>query len=238
MVDSHAIARVARGVGKGPRRYRARAEYLFDGIPLSGRRVLDVGCGAGTYSLWAGLNGAEYVLGIEPELDGSRSGFLSRFRELIRAVGLDDVVEARSQLYQNLDPADGTFDVVLMYNVINHLDEDAVQVLHTDPAAVDRYHELLADLPRLLKPGGYLVLADSSRTNFWNQLGVRSPVAPTIEWAKHQEPERWAEVLAPLGFEVHDLRWSPWYPLTRITANRLVQYLTGSHWVLRLRHAG
>ena len=54
----------ATGYSSGPARYRARAEFLFSGIQLAGKHVLDVGCGAGAWAIWAGLNGAASVLGI------------------------------------------------------------------------------------------------------------------------------------------------------------------------------
>lgn len=232
------IKYIARSVGKGPRRYRARAEFLFAGIELAGRRVLDVGCGPGTYALWTALHGAEYVLGIEPEADGSTSGTLDRFRATVSRLGIGDRVEVASAFLQDLEVHEKPFDVVVMYNVINHLDEDAVTRLHKDASAADRFVTLLGALPDMMSEGGYLILADCGRLNFWGRLGLRSPAAPSIDWDIHQQPEVWVDVLSKLGFREHDVRWSPQFPLGRVSANRLVQYFTGSHFVLRLRAPG
>lgn len=233
-----AIDHVARRIGKGPRRYRARAQFLFEGIPLDGRRVLDVGCGPGTYALWAAIHDADYVLGIEPESDGSTGGALAQFRSIAGELDVHGTVRCESALLEDLDAPAEPFDVVLMYNVINHLDEDAVGRLHEDPAAVDRFTDRLAILPRLVRPGGTLIVADCGRRNFWGDRGLRSPVTPSIEWDKHQEPEVWVSVLERLGFELRDLRWSPWFPFGPLSSNRRVQYLTASHFVLRLRYRG
>jgi len=235
---AEAVGVVARAVGKSPRRYRARAEFLFDGIELDGQRVLDVGCGPGTYALWAGMHGAEYVLGIEPEADGSTSGTLDRFRQTVTKLGLDESVEVAGAFLQDLDVPDKPFDVVVMYNVINHLDEDAVARLHKDASAAERFVDLLAPLTEMMSDGGYLILADCGRDNFWGRFGLRSPAAPSIDWDIHQQPEVWSQVMAKLGFREHDVRWSPQFPLGRLSANRLFQYFTASHFVLRLRAPG
>ena len=60
-------------------RYRARAEFLFRGIKLSGAQVLDVGCGTGAWSIWAALQDADRVVGIEPEAAGSNPNTLLSF---------------------------------------------------------------------------------------------------------------------------------------------------------------
>ena len=47
---------------------------LFKGIALENRRVLDIGGGSGLHSFYAACMGAEEVVCIEPETEGSRSG--------------------------------------------------------------------------------------------------------------------------------------------------------------------
>jgi hypothetical protein len=96
---------------------------------------------------------------------------------------------------------------------------------------VERFRELHGRVA----PGGYLVVADCARNNFWNDLSLPSPLARTIEWDKHQNPGTWIGLLQRAGFRLYDLRWSPLQPFTRLTANRVVQYLTTSHFVLRMR---
>ena len=136
---------------------------------------------------------------------------------------------------QDVAPPQRPFDVVVLYNVINHLDEAAVVALPRDTTAVARYVGLLRHVRALMRAGGWAIVADAARGNFWDRLGLRSPLARTIEWRKHQEPETWVDLFERASFERHDLRWSPLQPFVRLTANRLVQYLTSSHFVLRLR---
>jgi hypothetical protein len=83
-----------------------------------------------------------------------------------------------------------------------------------------------------------VIVADCGRDNVWPRFGLSSPFMPTIEWQKHQNPEVWIRVFAQAGFENIDCRWSPLQPLPEVTGNRLVQYLTCSHFVLRFRARG
>jgi hypothetical protein len=80
-----------------------------------------------------------------------------------------------------------------------------------------------------------LIIADCARSNFWSALGLKSPIARTIEWHKHQNPETWIKVFLKAGFHLQDLRWSPLYPFGWLSANPFVQYFAASHFVLRLR---
>lgn len=217
------------------KRYTTRGKFLFDGVPLSGAHVLEVGCGTGAWAIWAALHGADRVIGIEPEVDGSTSNTLTKFRQTVEMLGLNDKVVAADHLLNELPPQDRPFDVVVMFNVINHLDEDAVMVMHKDKAAFERYVSLLRDLRGRIAKGGRVIVADCTRDNFWQRVGMRSPLAPNIDWAKHQGPEIWVKAFERAGFQKVDLRWSPLQPFLKATGNRFVQYLTSSHFVLRFR---
>lgn len=109
-------------------RHRQRKEYFFDpmvemfGGSLAGKRVLDLGCNAGFWSLCAAQAGCDYVLG----LDG-------RQMHVDQANFVFEVNEVEADRYDfvagNLFDVDlsryGTFDVVLclglMYHVSKHV---------------------------------------------------------------------------------------------------------------------
>lgn len=234
--DQHAISYAAKAAGyASTERYCARADFLFRNVPLSHRHVLDVGCGKGAFTLWPVLQGADFALGIEPESSGSTQGSLQTLRQTIHSLGLDHKVEASAKRLDDLS-TERPFDVVVMYNVINHLDEEAVQHLHkNDLQAVQRYLFVLRHLFQLMKPGGDLIVADCGRENFWSLLGLKSPFAPTINWHFHQEPKIWIPLFEQAGFHLEDWRWSSLYPFGALSANHLVQYLTASHFVLHFR---
>lgn len=228
------LALVARRIGfRSLRRYKALAGFAFGGLPLSGCGVLDVGAGSGPLSLWAALHGASQVTSLEPEEAGSTAGASEVLRELIEDLGLRERMDIRYMRLEDLS-APASFDVAILYNVINHLNEPAVERLHHDATAAVAYRSLLAHLRQLVVDGATVIVADCARNNFWNRLGLRAPLARNIEWEKHQQPETWVSILTGAGFKLQDLRWSPLYPFGRLTGNRPVQYFTASHFVLRL----
>jgi len=115
---------------------------------VSGSRVLDVGCGAGHYAAELRQRGATEVVGI----DGSDT-LLRRARERLGAdasLHLHDLEEPLSFL------ADESFDVAVMALVYHH---------------VEARSQLLAELRRVLKPGGTLLLSTTHPAADWRWCG-------------------------------------------------------------------
>ncbi|NSW52321.1 MAG: methyltransferase domain-containing protein [Anaerolineae bacterium] len=214
-------------------RYISRGNFLFQNISFEGKRVLDVGCGNGSLALWAAVHGASHVVGLEPESDGSRSGTFQIFQKLIYDLELNSTVEASRNTIQQLCGVQ-PFDIIISYNVINHLDEQAVQQLTVNYESVQKYLFLIEYFRALINEDGILIIADCARDNIWGNLGLRSPFAPMIEWNKHQNPEVWIDLFSKKGFKLIDLRWSPINPVKKLSQNRLFHFLTLSHFVLRM----
>jgi SAM-dependent methyltransferase len=233
MPQNEVLERAARLVGyANAQRYSSRGTFLFQGIQLQAASVLEVGCGTGAWAIWTALNGAMKSIGIEPEGDGSTKGTFDTFQENIRSLGLGNRVEAYRCTLQNFGWCDGQLDVIVMYNMINHLDEDAVEVLHQSEQMAARYVDLLRVVRAKLKLGGCVVVADCARSNLWAQLGLRSPFDAAIEWDKHQNPSVWIRIFERAGFKNSNCRWSPIYPIGRLSTNVAAQYVTRSHFVL------
>lgn len=229
------LDQIAPRVGfRDPRRYREVAGFMFDRIPIAGRRVLDVGCGLGALSVWAALQGASSVLALEPELGGSTRGSADALESVIEDFRLHDRIELRRMPLAELDGTAG-FDLAILDAVVNHLDEAAAPRLHYDPLAVDAYAATLRPLRSLVRPGAFVVVADCGRRSLWNTIGREGPWTHDIGWEKHQQPQTWIDVFRRAGFEPHDVRWSPLSRTGRLTGNRFVQYFTMAHFVLRLR---
>lgn len=108
----------------------------------AGEQVLDVGCGTGTLALEAarrvGRTGA--VCGIDP---GEQQ--IARARAKATRRGLS--IEFQIGVIEQLPFSDQTFDVVFSTLMMHHL-----------PAPLKR--QGLAQIARVLKPGGRLILAD------------------------------------------------------------------------------
>jgi predicted RNA methylase len=211
---------------------------LFAGITLKGRRVLDVGGGIGACSFWAAAGGASDVLCLEPGDAGATTGTSQRFEELARELELPNV-RLQTVRLQDLDAAPGTFDVIVMNNSVNHLDEEACVALKTSEAARQSYLTVFRRIAELARAHADLVIADCTSNNLFPLLGLRHPISRSIEWHKHHPPEIWAEVLAAVGFEGTKIQWTPYARLGWLgwwlTANRLAAFVLTGHFILKMR---
>ena len=132
-----------------------------------------------------------------------------------------------------------SFDVVVVANAINHLNEEACTNLLTDPSAWTEYRAILSSFFRCLNPGGWLIATDCSSSNFFNDIGMKSPFMPDIEWQKHQPPHIWDGLLQEIGFSPAHVQWSA--PNTLGAAGRLAlgnrfgAYFVLSHFKLVAR---
>jgi cyclopropane fatty-acyl-phospholipid synthase-like methyltransferase len=219
----------------GTYRYLAR---MFDRIPLAGRAVLDVGAGSGLASLYAAAHGA-VVTALEPAASGSNPAMEAAYERLRQGIGEDIHVHWERKLLQQFDPGNDRFDVVVINNAINHVDEAACSRLHVDEAARETYAQLVNRLAAWMPSESYLLVADAARRNLWRLLHVRSPFAPTIDWTIHQQPGTWAALFSNAGFTTLDLKWNAHRrlgPLGQLVlGNRVGAFVTNSHFTLRMR---
>jgi SAM-dependent methyltransferase len=218
-----------------------RARGLFAGIDLQDKAMLDIGCGAGHMGLWVAAHGARCVVGLEPEAEGSRSGVQQAFLDAARRVGLADRFELVAQPLQEYEEVNERFDIVLLAASINHLDEAACVHLHEDEGARQTYREHLRRIANLAAPGAHLIVMDCDRRNFFARVGVRNPLAPSIEWEKHQSPWLWASLLSDVGFEAPEVRWASLNTLRKpgqaLLGNRVGAFMLTSTFLLRMRRS-
>lgn len=189
-------------------------DYLFRGLPLEGASMLDVGAGDGRYSFYGASAGARRVVALEPESEGSNAGVQEQFRHVAGLLGLDSV-ELRTEPFQEFDPGEERFDVLLLHAVVNHLDEQACIDLHRHEAARDSFRMLFGRLAAMAADGAHLIVVDASRRNLFAHLPLRNPLSPDIEWEKHQPPGRWAALLEEVGFTSPEVSWNSLNTLRR-----------------------
>jgi SAM-dependent methyltransferase len=222
--------------GYVPGNMRFYADYLFRGIDLTGT-MLDVGAGDGMFSFYAACAGAARVVSLEPQVAGSAAGMNDTFERIASLLGQDQV-ELVPQRLHDYEATAESFDLLLLHASINHLDEDACTRLHYDPEAQDAYVDLFRKLAASAKPGAKLIVVDCARRNLWNDVGVKNPIVPMIEWHKHQSPELWARLLTRAGFTNAQIRWNSFNTLRSLgrllLGNRVAAYCLTSSFCLTM----
>jgi ubiquinone/menaquinone biosynthesis C-methylase UbiE len=129
---------------------RLRTMTINQAMLKPGERLLDVGCGTGGVTIPAkkriGQNGP--VSGIDPSPE-----MIAVARKKAERSGLD--IDFRIGVIESLPYADGSFDVVTSSLMMHHLPYDVQQ-------------KGLAEIYRVLKPGGRMLIADAMKpTNFF-----------------------------------------------------------------------
>jgi ubiquinone/menaquinone biosynthesis C-methylase UbiE len=108
---------------------------------LTGKYLLDLGCGAGESSVYFARHGAHCIAG-----DYS-SGMLRATNALAQRYGVD--IDTRKINAIKLEFANNTFDIVYASNILHHVDAD--KALH--------------EIHRVLKPGGFACMWEPLKHN-------------------------------------------------------------------------
>jgi cyclopropane-fatty-acyl-phospholipid synthase len=135
---TYSCAIFSRGAETLEEAQRTKLELVATKLDLkAGQRVLDVGCGWGSFAIHAAANHGVSVVGItlsEPQAELAR--------ERVAEAGVADRVEIRVADYRAL--ADGPFDAIASIGMVEHVGE----------SRIDGYAQTLAGL---LAPGGRLL---------------------------------------------------------------------------------
>jgi len=189
--------------------YPRMCQQVYQGVSLKGKNILEIGCGNGMLSIWAGMCEASSVVALEPLEDGSgsfnRSRVFTEFNSITEALDIKNanIISQTVQDYQE----DMKFDVVLSNASINHLDEDSCINLKTCRKSRCNYINILKGIANKMKIGGKLIVIDCSSRNFINDIGLVNPLMKSIEWHKHHTPHVWQEICAEADFLNPVISW-------------------------------
>lgn len=131
---------------------------------LTDKSVLDYGCGAGMFTVLAAKKGAARVVGVDAE-----ESALETARYFARREGVERFCTFVHRANFPKFPSSGKFDVILMKDVIEHVEDD---------------EGLLDDAAEAMVPGGTIVLStqNSFSLNYFVQGLYRRHVKGDKDW--------------------------------------------------------
>ena len=134
-------------------------DEVLNGIDISGKSVLDIGCGCGGAAIhFIKKHGAKSVLGIDTELL-----VIKRAQELALKNDVNDFVEFRCVEPGPLDIPNESVELVFSKEVFLH---------------ISNKDDLLKDIYRVLKPGGLVAVSD------WMRIDDNPPSLQMEEYIK------------------------------------------------------
>ena len=203
------------------------------------KNVLDIGGGSGYISFYFLASGAEKSICLEPEEDGSTEGIMNEFNLIRKTMDFEDNASLLPITFQNYNAEDKKYDFISLYHSVNHLNESATVSLAESKKAQDIYVQLFKKMFDMTAPGGTILCCDIARNNVFGDLGLKNPLASTIEWEKHQSPYLWAELFKEAGFVDPKIRWStfgkgkPFVDL--FLSNKIASYFIISHFCMTVK---
>lgn len=167
---------------------------LLEGVGLSGKTVIDIGCGAGGITVALARDyGAARVIGVDVE-----APVCAHARRRVEREGLTDCVEIRQTEPGPLPVDDSSVDVVFSKDSIVHIPDK---------------EQLASDVYRALRPGGWFVASD------WLISHDGEPSPEMAHYLKLEDldfgmasPGRYERALQAAGFEhVTLVNRNAWY---------------------------
>lgn len=192
-----------------------RLKFITDQINLSGKKIVDVGCGGGILAESMAKLGAN-VTGIDL---GEEVLAVARHHAEIQQLNIHyEHVAAEEMAAQQSD----AFDVVTCMELLEHV---------PDPAAI------ILDCARLVKPGGQLFFSTINRNPkayLFAILGAEYILkllpAGTHDYTKFIRPAEFSNWARTAGLEVREFMGMTYRPFTKqyqLTTNIDVNYLVG-----------
>ena len=142
---------------------RGRLDFVLDRYSVQNADVLDIGCGPGVQFL-ASLESNRFT-GMDISAEALGQAKTNGYKHTLQW-----------DLSQDLPLDDGTFDVVVLTDILEHMIEP---------------EQLLLEARRMLRPGGIMIVSVPNHFFLWNRLRIMMGRGLILPWSNHQEYEDW-----------------------------------------------
>jgi len=201
---------------------RRRMRLMTPYFPDPCATLVDFGCGNGAQTLlMADL--AKRIVGVDVDVD-----FLAELNKSVADQGLDERISGQLLVDGRIPLADAEADVVTSFTVLEHVPDERAA---------------LAEMHRILKPGGQLVISVPNRWWIFETHGCDLPLlpwnrVPLVSWWPKALHDRWArariyrlseieKIVSEAGFEVQD-KFRMTAPMDMITHEGLQRWVRGT----------
>ena len=176
------------------------AQEQLKGISLMGKKVLEIGCGRGAFSIYMALLGnAEKVIALdEAEGFGSDGRYFHQLGEIIHKYAISNLDTRKADITKTSFP-ENTLDLIVANFSIHHVIRSSGYIFKDTKAQKDIIN-LFESLNRYLKEGGQIVLREMSRINFWRFIPYQWKMSH-IDWEIHPTLKEWLWVLTTSGLK-------------------------------------
>lgn len=212
-------------------------DQVFNGVDTENKKLIDIGGGNGLASIWSLMEGGcKEALVVDPLSDGSNSFMFEQFQSMKTASGVDGRLQFFIGKLSDLNSERNNFDIALMHNSVNHINEKMTPLLMVSERAREAFLNEFKSIRSRMTDNGILIISDCSNRNFFGDMGIKNPIAPTINWTVHQSPNVWSPLIEASGFKHLKTTWTTRRELGRvghaILGNKVGAYLTNSHFAM------